>query len=151
MTALRWMSVAWFVAFLGGAVVAWYISGLTVPEHDARARVAAEYAAEISTTRSMRNSDPAVTPPLSTEGIGPMRVGAIQLGRDELVIRASYRGSGAFRVEARSTASEQRWILIDRTDTWQGTVVFTPPMPGTFDFLVDAIGGWSLEIDTVPQ
>ncbi len=153
MTTMRWIALTWLLAFGIGIGVAWYVSGLAVPDRDVDARVSAEYANSISASRAVEKTpgdDPASSRNepfrLVADGVGPGGVHSLKLAGRSYDLHLTHDGSGPLRVEARSIANGQRWMLVERAGSWQGIVAFDPPSEGSYDFLVDTEGTWSLEI-----
>lgn len=153
MTTVRWIAVAWLLAFAGGIGVAWFVSGLTTADRDAAARVPEEYANDISAARAQkappladgasRDAEPRT---VTVEGVGPGGIQAVTLDADRYDLHVTYEGGGALRVEARSTTGDQRWMLVERAGSWRGTVPFEPPTDGAYDLFVDTAGAWSLKL-----
>ncbi len=158
MTTVRWIAVAWLVAFAGGIGAAWFVSGLTTADRDDAARVPAAYAKDISAARARQTPQIADLAPrddgsssVAAEGVGSGGVESLTLDADPYDLHVTYDGDGPLRIEARATADGQRWILVEQTGPWQGTIAFEPPVGGEYDVLVEASGAWSIEIVTTDE
>lgn len=155
---LRWLALAWLLAFSFGAVAAWYLSGLTVPTHDSAARVSEDYAESITSSRLRQSPEASTSDPTSAakpidafvsdaEGAGELN--SLNLTQGPYSLELIYDGPGAIKVEVRALSTGQTRTLFEHDGSWQGRFDFEALADDAYDFIVSTTGHWSMRVKSI--